>query len=138
MKKETDWSIKLISFIDEVRRKPFKWGEWDCCAFSDGAIKAMTGEHLIPKSLKWKNKKTAVEAIRKYGGTIVDAIEKAAKANKLQPMPTSFITTGDLVVFKRDNKNMVGICDGYYILNPGDEGVECSDNTLAVRVWRIG
>ena len=137
MRKQTDWSIKLFAFIDEVRQRPFKWGEWDCCSFSDAAIKSMTGEHIIPKTLKWKDKKTAIQAIRKYGGTIVEAIERAAKAKKLQPIPTSFITTGDLVVFKRDKKNIVGISDGYYILAPGDDGIGCSDNTLAVRVWRI-
>lgn len=138
MRKQTDWSIKLFAFIDKVRRKPFKWGEWDCCSFSDAAIKAMTGEHIIPKALKWKDKKTAIQTIRKYGGSVVESIDKAAKAKNLRPIPPSFITTGDLVVFKSNDKHVVGVSDGYYILAPGEDGLECCDNTLAVRVWRIG
>jgi len=137
VRKQTDWSIKLFAFIDEVRHKPFKWGEWDCCLFSDAAIKAMTGENITPKTLKWKDKKTAIEAIRKYGGSVVESIERAAKAKKLQRIPPSFITTGDLAVFTRDGKDLVGISDGYHILAPGDEGIGCSDHELALRVWRI-
>ena len=121
MKKKVDWEIHFNKFVDEKKNKPFRWGSWDCCKFSNGIIKAMTGESLIPKSLSWKNKETAMKSIKEYGGTL-----------------NASITKGDLIVFKEESQ-LVGICDGYAILGPADDGIsvkplsECN----IINVWRI-
>ena len=64
MKKKLDWQAFLFAYIDENKFAPFEWGKWDCCKFSDGCIKAMTGKSLIPKELKWKNEESAMAAIK--------------------------------------------------------------------------
>ena len=65
MKKVIDWEIRFNSFIDKHKNKPFAWGSWDCCKFSNALIKEITEEDLIPKTLKWKDRKTANKAIKK-------------------------------------------------------------------------
>ena len=136
-RKKTDWNIALFAFIDEVRSKPFKWGEWDCCVFSNAAIKVMTGKDLIPKDAVWDDKKTAIKTIRNYGSSIHEAVENIAKASGLVSIPTSFISAGDLAIFKNSGRNIAGICDGYSLLAPSVDGIECCNNELAVRAWRI-
>ena len=38
-----DWDIRLDAYLLECARKPFAWGEHDCCLFVCGAIFEMTG-----------------------------------------------------------------------------------------------
>ena len=77
MKKLGNWEQSLSDFLDESMETPFEWGTWDCCIFSDFAIKAMTGETVIPKSLKWNNEEEAKKAIKSYGGsTLLKAMLK--------------------------------------------------------------
>jgi|TARA_R110001592_G_scaffold279222_7_gene546643 hypothetical protein len=137
MKKLPDWEIKYREFATEHKDTPFLWGVWDCCMFSNALIKAMTGEDLIPKTLKWKDEKTAKKAIRDYGKTILGSITKAAKSKKgIKPIDKAYMTKGDLVVFKQESQ-LVGICDGMSILSPSEDGIEVLQNDLAVKVWRI-
>ena len=98
MKKKADWQQLLFAYIDENKFKPFSWGSWDCCKFSDGCIKKMTGKSLIPKELKWKSEETALEAIKSYGGTLGKSLDKAARFGKLSKIEPNFLQAGDLVV----------------------------------------
>ena len=77
MKKKVDWEIHFNKFVNDKKNKSFRWGSWDCCKFSNSIIKAMTGESIIPKSLSWKNKETAMKSIKEYGGTLNASITKA-------------------------------------------------------------
>ena len=47
------------------------------------------------------------------------------------------MTCGDLVVYSQDESYLVGICDGFGILTPSDEGINVVQNHLAYRVWRF-
>ena len=47
MKKIVDWEIKFNAFIEKNKNKPFEWGTWDCCKFSNALIKKITNEDLI-------------------------------------------------------------------------------------------
>ena len=137
MKKRGDWEQRFCSFIEEARTKDFKWGTWDCCIFSDSAIQAMTGESLIPKALKWNNEEEAKVAIKSYGGsTLLRAMMKATKAKKVKQVDVRHISRGDLVVFKEESQ-LVGMCVGFNIIAPTDDGLAFKENTLAIKAWRI-
>lgn len=138
MQKKINWEIEFNKFIDNKKNKPFRWGSWDCCKFSNGIIKAMTGENLIPKSLSWKNKETAMKSIKEYGGTLNKSITKACKDKNLTKINKNFITKGDLVVFKEESE-LVGVCDGYAILGPTDDGIRVKplSEVNILNVWRI-
>ena len=136
MKKKEDWIDIFFEFVRENKDKPFVWGKWDCCIFANACIKAMTGQNLIPSTLKWKNEETAMKAIKDYGKTLNGAVTKACKAKKLQEVKPAFITTGDLVVFK-EKSELVGISDGFNILAPSEDGIQFKPHDLIIKGWRI-
>ena len=136
MKKKTDWQPIFFSFIEEHYAKPFAWGSWDCCIFSDACIKAICGQPLIPKELKWKDEPTAMKAIKDYGGTLRKSIDKAAKAKKLKKIKTAFLQAGDLVIWKEESE-MCGMYNGSAILCPSDDGIAVKPSELAIHGWRI-
>ena len=136
MQKVLDWEIAFDSFIEKNKNKPFEWGTWDCCLFSNALIKNITGEDLIPKTLKWKDEKSAIKSIKKYGGTLLKSIERACKAKKIKEIPNAYMTKGDLVVYKEESE-LVGISDGMNILTPTDDCIGVKNNVDILKVWRI-
>jgi hypothetical protein len=134
--KKADWSMEFDNFITKNRFKGFKWGSWDCCKFSNACIKAMTGEDLIPKELKWKNEAEAMKSIKEYGKTLAKSIEKACKSQGVQKIDKAFMQKGDLVVYKEESE-LVGISDGFKVLSPTDDMVIAKQNVDIISVWRI-
>ena len=136
MKKKADWQPLFFEFVETNYQKPFSWGKWDCCKFSDACIKAITGKSLIPKELKWKDEESAMKAIKSYGGSLGKAIDKAAKAQSLTKVGKVFLQCGDLVIWKEESE-MCGMYDGQAILCPSDEGIALKPTDLALHGWRI-
>jgi hypothetical protein len=137
MKKLGNWEQNLADFLEESMSIPFEWGTWDCCIFSDSAIKAMTGKTVIPKELKWKNEGEAKKAIKSYGGsTLLKAMIKACKAKGLKTVDLAYVRKGDLVVYKEESQ-LVGISTGFNIVSPTDDGLAFKNNDLAIKAWRI-
>ena len=124
------------SFV-ENNNFPFEWGKNDCCKFSNALIKQITGEDLIPKELKWHDEESAMKAIASYGGDIETSIEKACNEKGVGEIDKAFMTCGDLVVYKQNSSSLVGMCNGFGILTPTDDGINVVSNSLALRVWRF-
>lgn len=136
MKKKENWEIKFNSFIDKNKNKPFKWGSWDCCKFSNAVIKEITGEDLIPKSLKWNDEASAMKAIKTYNKTLLKSIEKACKAKGVKEINKNYVSKGDLVVYKEESE-LVGISDGLSVLTPTDDCIGVKNDVNVLKVWRI-
>lgn len=124
------------SFV-ENNNFPFEWGKNDCCKFSNALIKQITGEDLIPKELKWHDEESAMKAIASYGGDIETSIEKACNEKGVGEIDKAFMTCGDLVVYEQNSSSLVGMCNGFGILTPTDDGINVVENSLALRVWRF-
>lgn len=136
MKKIIDWEIKFNKFIEKNKNKPFKWGSWDCCKFSNAVIKEITGEDLIPKTLKWNDEASAIKAIKTYNKTLLKSIKKACKAKSVKEIEKAFVSKGDLVVYKEETE-LVGISDGFNVLTPTDDGIGVKNNINVLKVWHI-
>jgi hypothetical protein len=136
MKKLPNWEPMFHDFVKN-NNFPFEWGKNDCCKFSNALIKQMTGEDLIPKKLKWKDEASAMKAIASYGGDLETSIEKACNAKGVGEIDKAFMTCGDLVVYEQNGSSLVGMCNGFGILTPTDDGINVVDNSLALRVWRF-
>jgi hypothetical protein len=126
-------------FHDFVKNNnfPFEWGKNDCCKFSNALIKQITGKDLIPKKLKWKDEESAMKAIKSYGGDLETSIEKACNAKNVGEIDKAFMTCGDLVIYEQNGFSLVGMCNGFGILTPTDDGIGVVDSELAYRVWRF-
>ena len=136
MKKLPNWEPMFHDFVKN-NNFPFEWGKNDCCKFSNALIKQITGEDLIPKKLKWKDEASAMKAIASYGGDLETSIEKACNAKGVGEIDKAFMTCGDLVVYEQNGSSLVGMCNGFGILTPTDDGINVVDNSLAIRVWRF-
>ena len=136
MKKLPNWESMFHSFL-ENNNSPFEWGKNDCCKFSNVLIKEITGEDLIPKTLNWHDEESAMKAIESYGGDIESSIEKACTEKNVGEIDKAFMTCGDLVVYKQEGSYLVGMCNGFGILTPTDDGINVVNNELAHRVWRF-
>ena len=136
MKKRANWQPMFHDFVKH-NNFPFVWGRNDCCKFSNAVIKQITGEDLIPKKLKWHDEESAMKAIASYGGDLETSIEKACNEKGVGEINKAFMTCGDLVVYEQNNSHLVGICNGFGILTPTDDGISVVDCALAHRVWRI-
>ena len=136
MEKLNDWQPLLTQCLEENRLKPFEWGSWDCCKFADTCIKAMTGESLIPKKLKWTDEESAMKAINDYGKDLNGSIAKAAKAKGLQQVDDNHRQRGDLMVIRQESQ-LVGICDGIKVLGPSESGMAVIPYEEVLSVWRI-
>jgi hypothetical protein len=137
MKKLSDWEARFHQFLVANRRKPFAWGEWDCCIFTNAAVREMTGEDLIPDELHWTDQVTAMQAIERYGKTLGMSVQKAALAAGLETIDPTNVTKGDVVVVKEEGGQVAGICDGFAILCPSDEGYTYKPIGNAQKVFRI-
>ena len=137
MIKVPEWQTKLHQYLTENRDRDFVWGEWDCCIFSDGAIHAISGKHVIPSELRWGNESDAFESITEYGRTFANAIKKAARGAGLEPIDVSQITAGDLAVYMNNNEELCGICDGYALISPADDGYAFNKCDTARIAWRV-
>lgn len=136
MKKLPNWEPMFHDFVKN-NNFPFEWGKNDCCKFSNALIKQITGEDLIPKKLKWKDEESAMKAIKSYGGDLEISIEKACNAKGVGEIDKAFMTCGDLVIYEQNGSNLVGMCNGFGILTPTDDGIAVLDCDLAYRVWRF-
>jgi len=136
VKKLPNWQAMFDSFV-ENNNFPFEWGKNDCCKFSNALIKQITGEDLIPKKLKWHDEGSAMKAIASYGGDIETSIEKACNEKGVGEIDKAFMTCGDLVVYEQNSSSLVGMCNGFGILTPTDDGINVVSNSLALRVWRF-
>ena len=136
MKKLPNWEPMFHDFVKN-NNFPFEWGKNDCCKFSNALIKQITGEDLIPKKLKWKDEASAMKAIASYGGDLETSIEKACNSKGVGEIDKAFMTCGDLVVYEQNGSSLVGMCNGFGILTPTDDGIAVLDCDLAYRVWRF-
>lgn len=132
------WAYEFDMFIEKAYSKDFAWGSWDCCKFADACLVSMSdAKSYIPKELKWSDKKTALDSIKKYGGTLNKSIAKAFK-NKLEQVDVLSMGKGDLVVFKEESE-LVGMSDGSKVIGPTDGGLAFKkpSEIKILSVWRI-
>lgn len=139
MKKLPDWEIAFDEYIIKNRTKPFVWGKWDCIHFTNGFIKVMTKESLLPKNWKWKDEDSAIKKIKEYGkgkglaNAIANAIKKTTGIIEVNP---NFIQKGDFGVYKEESE-LSCVFDGMNALGVNDEGMVVKNNVEVVKAWRI-
>ena len=104
MKKLPDWQILLDDFLIKHKDTAFAWGKWDCCIFSNAALKEISGKKVIPAELKWKDEESAMKSIKDYGKTLKGALTKACKKAGMEVVPLGFVTAGDLILYKEESE----------------------------------
>lgn len=66
--KVEQWEEKLNEYLVANRDRAFAWGEWDCCVFAAGAVKAITGDDYMQEFRgKYDDAESANEALTVIG-----------------------------------------------------------------------
>lgn len=138
MKRLPGWRGRFDAAMDEIRRRPFAWGEHDCAiGLASHIVLAITGKDLAePYRGRYKTARGAMLAIRKAG---FDNLEDAI-ASLLPEIPVSFATIGDIVTIpvESDFKCSLGVVNGERVFVLRDDGVGTLDLLQAKRAFKVG
>lgn len=113
-----NYNTLFSNFVDEVRLRPFDWGEWDCCIWAADAVEVITGEDKLAIFRgTYNDELSAMKALRRIGeGTLLKTLVKHLGG----PIHPAKAILGDVVYYKR----IVGICLGEYSLFVGPKGLQ--------------
>ena len=139
MKKLPDWEIEFDAYLNRKLLTPFKWGEWDCVHFTNGFIKTMTEESLLPEEWSWDSEDQAMKSIFKYGKGkgLASAIDNAVKKTTgIKHIESAYITKGDFGVYKEESE-LACVFDGFNALGVDDDGLVVKKNVNVIKAWRI-
>lgn len=138
MKRLHDWKIRLANFTDEMRMSPFEWGVNDCTVgLVAGAIKAITGEDLTIGMPEYKDKKSALKAIKELG---FDTLEDLV-ASLLPEVHPIYARNGDVGVIKEgDEMPITALCvvDSDLLIAMGDIGHGRRPRSDMSRAFAVG
>lgn len=122
-----NWEHILNEFIDANKNNKFKYGTWDCCIFTAGAVRAITGENYL-KPFKYKSKKKAFELIEKAGGII------KILSDRFEERQTPYLSQrGDIVYYKQ----AIGICLGAKAIFVNESGYSFVHMDDWERVYKV-
>lgn len=130
--KHPDWQKRLVTVIKAAEKRPFSWGQHDCCLFAADCVEAMCGEDFATEFRGNYNSETgAKKALLRGGGSLERVL-----ARFLDEVNPSLIQRGDVAVVENAGRRCAGVFYGGSVWVPGDNGlVGLSGNLLSA--WRV-
>lgn len=117
-KRLPDWEGRLVAYLSDHARDPFRYGRLDCALFTAGAIEAMTGvDHARGfrgyRTLQAGMKKVQDKGFEDHVGVVAGLFQEIAPA---------FAQPGDIAVIQGDDGPALGIVQGeaVYVLRRAD------------------
>jgi len=126
------WENKLYKYIEDNRKKSFKWGKFDCCIFVAGAIKEMTGIDFYKEYKgKYSTEENAYLTLYEVSGykTIIGLLNNLFDKKELNMMQR-----GDIVM-KGDKA--LGVCLGVNCAFLSLEGITLEPIESITRCWGV-
>lgn len=121
----------LLAFINSRQNTPHEWGrdKNDCVSYVLGAAKAQTG-HDRATSVKWKDEKSGLKAIAKFGSL------EAAFDRWFQRIPIGQAMRGDIggVPDERFGIHPM-IVEGDMLVGPSDKGNKRLKRREMIAAW---
>lgn len=127
-----NWEDKLYSYIESVKIEPFKWGKFDCCSFTAGAIKEITGfDFYKDYKNKYDSEETAYLTLYEVSGykTIIGLLNNLFEKKEL-----SMAQRGDIVL---SQQKAIGICLGVKSAFTSPEGLTYLETSNCLKCWGI-
>src|SRR6185369_14639028 len=91
-----DWEIRLADYLYQCAGRRFKYGTFDCCKFSAGAVEVMTGVDVMAGFSYHDARAAKLEIPRGLLAAFSTVMEQAG----VKQVSPSFAQRGDLVVGK--------------------------------------
>jgi len=133
IKRTEGWEHRLFEFLQAAARRPFSWGEWDCCKFVHAALEVQA-EATIPHP-NYKTKRGALRIIKRHGG-FQNMISALAKDLELELVAPLLAQRGDVVMVD-EGEFLVGICAGSNIVVVAEDGLITKPITEGVWACRL-
>ena len=133
-----DWPERLADVVGAAGSRPYVLGEWDCLRFACACIAAMTDVDFWPRFAgEYTTKREALRAIARISRDLESAITLTLGVS---PAPTFSSRRGDLVLFKDEAGDHIGVCLGGSVAVLGHAGlVPISLATPSLGpCWRVG
>lgn len=130
--KHPDWHNRLITVIRAAEKRPFFWGEHDCCLFAADCAEAMTGDNFAGGWRGTYDSETgAKKAILRGGGSLEKVL-----AQYLDEVPVKMAQRGDIAVVENAGSRCAGVVYGGAVWVPGETGLLCL-RIKPMSVWRV-
>ncbi|HID3971108.1 TPA: DUF6950 family protein [Enterobacter cloacae] len=129
--KHPDWHNRLIAVIRAAEKRPFLWGEHDCCLFAADCAEAMTGENFADGWRGTYDSETgAKKALLRGGGSLEKVLAKY-----LDEVPVKMAQRGDIAVVENAGTRCAGVIYGGAVWVPGEAGLVCL-RVKPMSTWR--
>lgn len=123
------WERHLQDYLDSINS--FEWGKTDCCMFSVGAVKAITGiDHGV--DYQYNTEAGAAKVLLRHGG-VEEIATKHLGASKLP----SLARRGDIISFESGNGMALGVCIGVKIVAMQESGLTYFSMSKAIKAWSV-
>jgi hypothetical protein len=121
----TDLPMTLSEYITAHLRKPFKWGENDCCTFIGVWVQIKTGRDYLTEHKPWQTARQAAKKLRDLGGI------PALFRKNLKPINSNMAQDGDLTIYQ----GTAHLFSGRHIVSVGESGLVFTDRSVAKGAW---
>lgn len=130
--KHPDWHNRLIAVIRAAEKRPFLWGEHDCCLFAADCAEAMTGDNFANGWRGTYDSETgAKKALLRGGGSLENVLAKY-----LDEVPVKMAQRGDIAVVENSGTRCAGVIYAGAVWVPGEAGLVCL-RIKPLSTWRI-
>lgn len=130
--KHPDWHNRLIAVIRAAEKRPFLWGEHDCCLFAADCAEAMNGDNFADGWRGTYDSETgAKKALLRGGGSLEKVLAKY-----LDEVPVKMAQRGDIAVVENAGTRCAGVIYGGAVLVPGETGLVCL-RIKPLSTWRV-
>lgn len=130
--KHPDWHNRLIAVIRAAEKRPFLWGEHDCCLFAAYCAEAMTGENFADGWRGTYDSETgAKKALLRGGGSLEKVLAKY-----LDEVPVKMAQRGDIAIVENVGTRCAGVIYGGAVWVPGETGLVCL-RVKPMSTWRV-
>ncbi|WP_320746055.1 DUF6950 family protein [Enterobacter roggenkampii] len=130
--KHPDWHNRLIAVIRAAEKRPFLWGEHDCCLFAADCAEAMTGDNFADGWRGTYDSETGAKKALLLGG---GSLEKVL-AKYLDEVPVKMAQRGDIAVVENAGTRCAGVIYGGAVWVPGETGLVCL-RIKPLSAWRV-
>lgn len=132
------WRGPFEALIDDIKAKPFVWGENDCGpALAGRMVEALTGQDLCGEYRgRYRSRRGALKLMREAGfDDLADLV-----ATKLPEIHISQATVGDIAAIPVDTpfRHALGVVNGERVFVLTANGIGTVDLFDAARAFKVG
>lgn len=132
MTAQPNWHQRLDALVGASLRRPFVWGEHDCCLFAAAAVLAISNtDPAADVRGTYRNQAQAAGLMQGLGGLQVLG---ARAGTAVAPL---LAQVGDVGLVNDGQRDLLAVCLGHCWVAPGQRGLTVMPFNAATMAWRV-